>query len=130
MATPLWKKLGYKAGFQVKVINHPDGYFNWISGHPEPVDFEAESDLDLVHLFTNATAEMEQGLLTYQRIIKQNGMIWVSWYKRASKLPSELNEDIIRDTALALNLVDIKVCSVNEQWSGLKMVIPVKLRTK
>ena len=88
----------------------------------------SDVELDFIHLFTNNTTELETLLLEYQDRIVQNGFIWVSWHKKSSKLNSEINEDIIRNTALALKLVDVKVCSVNEIWSALKLVIRVKLR--
>lgn len=128
MATPLWKKLGYKEHFEVLIINEPASYHKWIQPLPEGIKFGESDHLDLVHLFTNSIVELEEGLLSFQKRIKQNGKIWVSWYKKASKLPTEINEDIIRDTSLAIGLVDVKVCSINEQWSALKMVIPLKLR--
>lgn len=89
---------------------------------------EADSPFDLVWIFTNTSKEMETSLNKLSKRIVSNGMIWVSWYKKASKMPTELNEDMIRDTALALDLVDVKVASVNDHWSGLKLVIPVKNR--
>jgi hypothetical protein len=128
MATPLWKKIGYKSGFDALIINAPDSYFDWVHPLPENVNFGKSCDLDLIHLFTNSIEELELGLIKYRKMIKQHGMIWVSWYKKASKMPTEINEDIIRDTALAIDLVDVKVCSVNAQWSGLKIVIPLKMR--
>jgi hypothetical protein len=128
MATPLWKKLGYKAHFQVLIVNEPKSYFEWVQPLPEGVKFGGPRDLDLIHFFTNSVQELEEGLLSLQKLIKQNGMIWVSWYKKASKLSTEINEDVIRDTSIAIGLVDVKVCSINEHWSALKMVIPVKLR--
>jgi hypothetical protein len=128
MATPLCKKLGYKAHFQALIVNEPKLYFEWVQPLPEGIKFGGSEDLDLIHFFTNSVEELEEGLLRLQKLIKQNGMIWVSWYKKASKLSTEIDEDVIRDTSLAIGLVDVKVCSINEHWSALKMVIPVKLR--
>ena len=82
-----------------------------------------QSDIDLVHIFTNSRDELFRELAEYVRIIKQNGAIWVSWYKKAAKLPTEITEDTVRQAAFPLGLVDIKVCSVDENWSGLKLVI-------
>lgn len=65
---------------------------------------------------------MEQSLKEYRHAIRQNGMVWVSWYKKASKIETDVNEDVIRGTAIALGLVDVKVCSVDAQWSALKVV--------
>lgn len=90
------------------------------ANHPPPWDF--------VHLFINKTEEMEESIKQIRHQITSSGMIWVSWYKKSSGLASEINEDIIRDTALQLGLVDIKVCSVSAEWSALKLVIRKSLR--
>ena len=87
---------------------------------------QTRKSYDLVWLYTNKTAELEDFLKKSRRIIASNGMIWVSWHKKASKKPTEINEDMIRATALALDLVDVKVASVDDTWSALKMVIPIK----
>ena len=89
---------------------------------------QTRKSYDLVWLYTNKTAELEDFLKKSRRIIASNGMIWVSWHKKASKKPTEINEDMIRATALALDLVDVKVASVDDTWSALKMVIPIKRR--
>ena len=77
----------------------------------------------MIHLFTNDFNELAESLFDFQNRIKDSGSIWVSWYKKAAKLPTELTEDIIRNTALEMKLVDVKVCAVDEKWSGLKLVI-------
>jgi len=134
MSRTLLQKLGIKAGFECSLINAPDNYFELLK---EPIPNEnniytylPNSPVHFIHLFTNSIQELEELLPIFQNHIYQNGMIWVSWYKKSAKIPSELNEDIIRDTALALKLVDIKVCSINDQWSALKLVIRKDLRTK
>jgi hypothetical protein len=81
------------------------------------------TELDLIHFFTNSRDELARGLAKFMKLIKQDGAIWVSWYKKAAKLPTEITEDVIRDVCLPLGLVDIKVCAVDEKWSGLKLVI-------
>lgn len=126
--TPLIKKLGIKEGYQIKLVDPPENYLELLGDLPEDVDDTSETDLDFVHIFTNQFDTLEQSLVYYKDRIKKNGMIWVSWYKKASKLPSEINEDIVRGTALELGLVDVKVCAVDENWSGLKIVIRVKDR--
>ncbi len=80
-------------------------------------------ELDLIHLFTNSRDELFGKLAECVRLIKQDGTIWVSWYKKAAKLPTEITEDTVREAAFPLGLVDIKVCAVDEKWSGLKLVI-------
>ena len=83
---------------------------------------------DFIHFFTKDSLELEKGLLQFKDEIKQNGMIWVSWPKKTSGVPTDITEDVIRNFALGIGLVDVKVCAVNEVWSGLKLVIPVKYR--
>ena len=78
---------------------------------------------NVIHLFTNSRDELFEKLADLRNVITQDGAIWVSWYKKAAKLPTEITEDVIRDVALPLGLVDIKVCAVDEKWSGLKLVI-------
>ena len=78
---------------------------------------------DIVHLFTNSRDELRSELSRFVRLIKQDGSIWVSWYKKAAKLPTEITEDTVREAAFPLGLVDVKVCAVDDKWSGLKLVI-------
>lgn len=123
--TPLAKKLGIKDGFLVLTINAPDNYPELIAPLPSgAVLFStARNDIDLIHLFTNSRDELFGKLAQCARMVRQNGSIWVSWYKKASKLPTEITEDTVREAAFSLGLVDIKVCAVDEKWSGLKLVI-------
>ena len=135
MATrTLLQKLGIKPHFSCVFINAPGNYFELLEEElPKEVEsynFLPNSPSDFIHLFTNSIDELESLLPILQNYIVQNGMIWVSWYKKSSKLPSELTEDIIRDTALNLKLVDIKVCSVSDKWSALKLVIRKDLRSR
>jgi hypothetical protein len=128
--TPLAQKLGYKAGFRVYLDNAPDDYEQLLSPLPDEVHFVARpgKDLDLVHLFADRAKTLTPKLKTYQKKIKPNGIIWVSWPKKASKRPTDITEDVIRNLALKIGLVDVKVCAVDEVWSGLKLVIPVAKR--
>jgi hypothetical protein len=123
--TPLAKKLGIKEGSSVAVVNAPDNFDDLIAPLPQGVSIVQKpvAGCDLIHFFTNSRDELARGLVKYKQLIKQDGTIWVSWYKKAAKLPSEITEDIVRDVALPLGLVDIKVCAVDEKWSGLKLVI-------
>ena len=131
--TPLLKKLGYKDDFTVRLVNQPDNYFELLA----PITLEGlvfahglHGQLDLVHLFTNSRDELMEELVINRDLIKPEGAIWVSWYKKAAKLPTEITEDAIRDGALPLGLVDVKVCAVDEKWSGLKLVIRKENRQK
>ena len=123
--TPLAKKLGIKSGMVIHVVNGPGDYAALVDPLPENVVIspKAVKDLDLVHVFTKSQSELVESLVTYQKKIKQNGIIWVSWPKKASGIPTEVNEHVVREVALPLGLVDIKVCAVDETWSGLKLVI-------
>ena len=84
--------------------------------------------MNYIHFFPETLSKLEESLPKLQEIIDKDGMIWVSWFKKTSKIPSDLNEDVIRETALHLKLVDVKVCSVNDQYSALKLVIRKHLR--
>jgi hypothetical protein len=124
--TPLWKKLGYKAGVSAYVDGKPKNYrsllalpaevhVKWIT-HPK-------SGLEFVHLFATSASKLKAKLICYRNKIVPDGVIWVSWPKKSSGIKTDITEDTIRDVALPMELVDIKVCAVDEVWSGLKLVI-------
>ena len=129
--TPLAKKLGIRESFSMLIIGAPENYLDLIKPLPHNVKIEnvdaskkaRHSTFDLIHLFTNSRDELFRKLAECVRLIKQDGSIWVSWYKKATKLPTEIVEDTVREAAFPLGLVDIKVCAVDEKWSGLKLVI-------
>ena len=123
--TPLPKKLGIKDGASAAILNAPSGYTKSLGVKAAT---ELRSDLDFIQFFTKSRAELEKQLPRLRKSIKPDGMIWISWPKKSSKVATDLTEDVIRETALALKLVDVKVCAVDETWSGLKLVIPVKER--
>ena len=128
--TPLAKKLGIKGDFHVDLINAPEYYLYLFTDLPANLYFENDKDskVDLIHFFTKSREEYKSILPQLKTRIKPNGSIWVSWPKKASKVPTDITEDIIRNFALQIGLVDIKVCAIDEIWSGLKLVIPVKDR--
>jgi hypothetical protein len=127
--TPLAKKLGIKPGFRLKLINAPGRYFSLFTDMPPDIKItEMEIHIDLIHFFTKSRDEFIAQLPLLKNQIKPNGTIWVSWPKKASKVVTDITEDTIRNYALQTGLVDIKVCAVDEVWSGLKLVIPVKER--
>jgi hypothetical protein len=128
--TPLAKKLGIKPGFKIKLINAPDYYLNLFTDLPGELSFEGNENtgIDFIHFFTKNENEYIGTLPQLKGKIKPNGIIWVSWPKKASKITTDLTENLIRDYAIKIGLVDIKVCAVDEIWSGLKLVIPVKNR--
>jgi hypothetical protein len=129
-ATPLAKKLGIKPGFKIRLINAPDYYFDLFTDLPSNVHVlkDKKPKKDLIHFFVKSLSEFENIIIDIANEIEQDGMIWVSWYKKSSRIATDVTEDKIRDTALALGLVDIKVCAVDENWSGLKLVIPLNNR--
>jgi hypothetical protein len=132
--TPLIKKIGIKESYRVALVDSPDGFTKELGPMPEAAKFVSANGaskagtLDVVLLFLKSRASLEKQLPNLKKRITQSGMIWAAWPKRASRVETDLNENVIRDTALALGLVDIKVCAINDTWSGLKLVIPVKDR--
>jgi len=128
--TPLAKKLGIKAGFNIALINAPEYYLDLFTDLPADLRINNEIDgwYDLIHLFVKDEATYLHYLPSLKNQIKPNGMVWVSWPKKASKIITDITEDIIRNEALQNGLVDVKVCAVDEVWSGLKLVIRLKDR--
>ena len=126
----LAQKLGLKENFQVIFINKPANFEKQL-GQLEPniaIDQNMRHQYDFIHFFTKSREEYESRLLKLKSHLKPAGMIWISWPKKASKVTTDLDENIIREFALQNGLVDVKVCAVDEIWSGLKLVIPVKDR--
>jgi hypothetical protein len=126
--TPLAKKLGYKASFRVAVIGAPKDYADWLAPLPDGVTFERlpTNKADLIHLFVTEQADLARRLRALVDQLKDKAAIWVSWPKKASKVPTDITDNVIREVALPLGLVDIKVCAVSEVWSGLKLVVRKK----
>ena len=122
---PLYQKLGIKPGFRLKTKNAPGDYKKLIAPIPQGVAISPRlrSSIDLWHLFTRSKSELGKTLPVAMKEIRQDGMIWVSWPKKASGVASSVTEDTVRELALPLGLVDIKVCAVDETYSGLKLVI-------
>lgn len=118
--TPLIKKLGIKPSMKIRLVNAPEDYFEWLG-----TDVSAQvvkSGGDFVHVFATSAKELEK---TFTQVIKSlpaDGTVWVSWYKKSAKMPTDITEDTIRQIVLPLGWVDVKVCAVSEQWSGLKIV--------
>jgi hypothetical protein len=121
--TPLGKKLGLKEGFRSIVIDSPGKYFDWISPLPADTKFvKSGKDLDFVHLFVKDFKTFSKQFLAHKKLLKKDGMMWISWPKKSAKIETDLDENIIRDFGLKNGLVDVKVCAVDETWSGLKFV--------
>ena len=128
--TPLARKLGIKQGFKICILNSPDYYYSLFDELPDELQEieDREVKKDFIHYFASSVAQLEEDLPNLRQEIEENGMIWVSWPKKTSKIESDLNENIIREMALAIGLVDVKVCAVDEVWSGLKLVIRIENR--
>jgi hypothetical protein len=126
--TPLVKKLGIKAGFCLKLVNAPPHYFSLLGELPDGISISERGHFDFIHFFTKDEDELFSQLPLLKDQLKANGMIWVSWPKKSAKVSCNIAEDTIRTFGIKIGLVDIKVCAVDETWSGLKMVIQVKNR--
>jgi hypothetical protein len=128
--TPLARKLGIKAGFKMKIVNAPKYYFELFNDMPEDIEIDNDSrkGKHFIHFFTADRHELETILPRLKQEIIPSGIIWVSWPKKTSRMATTVDENMVRHTALAIGLVDVKVCAVDEVWSGLKLVIPVKDR--
>jgi hypothetical protein len=128
--TPLSTKLGIKAGSRVCVVHEPDDYRAWLSPIPEGATFQNRpaASTDIVHVFSRDRAELGRLLATYRAKLGPAGVVWVSWPKKSSKVATDITEDTIRELALPMGWVDVKVCAVSEVWSGLKLVVRKALR--
>jgi len=134
--TPLARKLGLKDGQAVAFVGLPEtmqflteaAVFRRIETAP---DWRAlpEGARDVIHFFTRSATEVDRALPVLRDLIEPAGMIWVSWPKKAAKVPTDVTEDVIRDRALRDVLVDVKVCAVDAVWSGLKLVVRVEARS-
>ena len=128
--TPLPKKLGLKDNTRFVVINEPEDYLALLG--PLPPGLEMQNTLsqstNLVHVFVTKRQALSRHLATLRSKLNPEAAVWVSWPKKSSKVPSEVTEDTIRELALPLGFVDIKVCAVSEVWSGLKLTVRKELR--
>lgn len=123
--TPLIKKLGIKPGMRAAILNPPDDYFDATLGPlPEGVTLykRLRPDLDFVHFFTLRSRQLAVKFPELKGALALEGMLWISWPKTASKVPSDLNGNIVRQIGLDNGLVDVKVAAVDAVWSGLKFV--------
>jgi hypothetical protein len=129
---PLVQKLGIKPGFRIFAAGAPAPYGDIVGNLPADVTIlpRIKARLDMVHVFATRAAGLTGKLRDYRAAIEPDGMMWVSWPKKSSKVPTDLTDVVVRDTALPLGLVDIKVCAIDDTWSGLKFVIPNEQRVK
>ena len=126
--TPLAKKLGIKEGFKIALFNQPEYYFNLFTDFPADVQVINKAKVNFIHYFVKEQKQLQKEITKLKDQIEPDGMIWISWPKKSSKVETDITEDVVRNIALKNGLVDIKVCAVDNTWSGLKMVIPVKDR--
>jgi len=129
--TPLAKKLGIKPEGIVFTMAAPRDYRDWLAPLPKDVAFVTKppkAGCDLVHLFAVSLVDLKRDLPKARAAMKADGALWVSWYKKAAKIPTDVTEDDVRRLALATDLVDVKVCAVSDIWSGLKLVVRKHLR--
>ena len=127
---PITQKLGIKPGFRIFVAGNPAPYDQIVGKLPDAATIAARlgKQLDMIHVFAIAQTVLANKLADYRKAIEPNGMIWVSWPKKTSRLSTDLTDNAVRDIALPLGLVDVKVCAVDATWSGLKFVIRRELR--
>lgn len=128
--TPLLKKLGIKEEMKVQLINAPGDYFKLLEKDISYQLITKKETPDFVHFFTKSKKEFENEMKKLKTVCKTNTkiIIWVSWYKKSAGIATDITETDIRNYALQNDLVDVKVCAVSEQWSGLKLVVPLAKR--
>ena len=128
--TPLARKLGLREGSRVVVFDAPPAYTQWLAPIPAGVRFDhAVSDAtDVVHVFCDRRAALKKRLDALRAAIAPAAAVWVSWPKKAAKVETDITEDVVRELALPIGFVDVKVCAVSDVWSGLKLVIRKELR--
>lgn len=125
-------KLGIKSGYKILLINAPKDYDQTLGKLPDGT-VQARSrkgPLDFIHFFTKDKLELDQNFPGLMKILDYKGMLWISWPKGSSKVETDLNDNVVREIGLKHGLVDVKVCAVDEVWSGLKFVYRLKDRSK
>jgi hypothetical protein len=123
--TPLARKLGLAAGQRILLGDAPAGYADWIATAPDDLVFvdAPGPDVDLAHVFVTRGETLAAALAALRAALRDDAVAWVSWPKRAAKVATDVTEDTVRELALPLGFVDVKVCAVSEVWSGLKLVV-------
>jgi hypothetical protein len=122
--TPLAKKLGIKEGYDVALLGAPDRFGDELEGLPAAVTLRsrATGTNDVIVSFHSKRADLERKVPALLKALAVDGGLWIAWPKRASKVPTDITEDTVREVFLPLGLVDNKVCAINEVWSGLRVV--------
>jgi len=121
---PLINKLGIKSGQKILILHAPENYLSELGILPDNVTLNKKliTNLDFIQFFTKDSIELNAYFPKLKKSLNQNGMLWISWPKLKSKIKTNLHENIIRDIGLEAGLVDVKVCAINDIWSGLKFV--------
>jgi len=130
--TPLVKKLGFKEGFRTALVNPPKGFQKELAPVPNNVSISVGTltkPLDLIILFADSQKMLKMEFPRLARKLMENGMLWIAWPKKASGISTDLSDSSVRDIGLAAGLVDVKVCAINDVWSGLKFVYRLEDRS-
>jgi hypothetical protein len=130
--TPLAQKLGIKPGMKVIAIDAPANYRKLLGAAARTLTFSdrMSDNVDFVHLFATECSALAKQLVPMRKKLADSGTLWVSWPKKSSGVQTDITEDVIRDVALPLGFVDVKVCAVDEIWSGLKLMVRREHRTQ
>jgi hypothetical protein len=130
--TPLSTKLGLKSGQRIAVLNAPRDYRELVAPWPDGVLLLVRADVktDLVHLFVTERTVLAKEAMRLRERLRPDAVLWISWPKKAAKVPTDITEDVIREVVLPLGWVDVKVCAVDAIWSGLKLVVRKELRQR
>jgi hypothetical protein len=130
--TPLTQKLGIKPGLTVVIINPPANYRRLLCSIPEGVTFSdrLKPDSSFVHLFVKQYSDLMKRLRVLREKVADTGTVWISWPKKSAGVPTDVTENVIRAAALPLGFVDVKVCAIDETWSGLKLMVRRENRKK
>jgi hypothetical protein len=128
--TPLAQKLGFKAGFTVHLAGAPVGFRKLLAPLPPKITFvtKPSATTDIIHVFVTSRKRLDDALRQFLRTMRSDATVWVSWPKKTSGVATDVTEDVIRAVALPLGFVDVKVCAIDDTWSGLKVVIRKELR--
>lgn len=132
--TPLPKKLGIKEGAKVVILHAPEDFAELLRPMPNAVTLSPRLNSkgfnDVIVFFSKKASTIRRELPRLKERVSPAGGIWIAWPKRTSGVPTDLTEDVVREAALAIGLVDNKVCAIDETWSGLRLVIRLKDRPK
>ncbi|HEX4522025.1 MAG TPA: DUF3052 domain-containing protein [Casimicrobiaceae bacterium] len=129
-ATPLAKKLGIASGCKLYLIDAPAGYVESLGPVHRQIDYPRalSAAVDVAHIFSTERAPLQRALREFRNTLRPNAVVWASWPKKSAKIRTEITEDTVRELALPLGFVDVKVCAVDDVWSGLKLVVRKELR--